>query len=200
MGIARLRGRGYWVLSTVLLTAACGDGGEPAPLQSATDTAAGAENAPAQAVPMVPDACTFFDRDWLERAVGWELRDGDPDDMPPGMYACDFETPPLMYVTREYPDPPLPASVGFSSVTVSTHPSNPEQFEEFRKTLGQAASNAPGIGDAAYFYGFDMLYVRVGNRGFSLRIYTDAQTDEDRARVGNVLQEVAREGARKLRS
>lgn len=188
-----------------LLAAGCGGDRDP---EAAVDTettsdeiaAVAEQNGPqaAEASVEVPDACSFFDRAQLEQTIGWELREGEPEDMPPGSYACDFETPPLMYVTRTYPDPALPQSVGFGSLTVNTHPSKAQNFDEFRQTLGPAAEDVPDIGDGAYFYGFDMLYVRVGNRGFSLRIYTDAQSDEDRARVREVLLTLAREGASRL--
>jgi hypothetical protein len=44
-----------------------------------------------------------------------------------------------------------------------------------------------------------MLYVRVGSRGFSVRLYTDAQAEADRARVRDVMVTLGRMGASKLR-
>ena len=44
-------------------------------------------------------------------------------------------------------------------------------------------TDVPGVGDDAYLNGPDLLFVRVGNRGFSVRIYTDAGTDANRVRV-----------------
>jgi hypothetical protein len=56
-----------------------------------------------------------------------------------------------------------------------------------------------GVGDAAFYNGLDMLYARVGNRGFSVRLYTNAQTEADRARVRDVMMTLGRKGADKLR-
>jgi hypothetical protein len=55
------------------------------------------------------------------------------------------------------------------------------------------------LGDAAFYNGLDMLYVRVGSRGFSVRLYTDAQDEADRARVRDVMMTLGRTGASKLR-
>ena len=140
----------------------------------------------------------FFDPIELEQMLGWELGDGDPESALPGAYACDFDVRPLFYVTRTYENPPLPESVGFDSLVINTYPQNAQEFEEFRELLAEDAEDVSGIGDRAYFYGFDMLYVRVGGKGFSLRIHTDAQTDEDRALVREVMLTLARKGAAKL--
>ena len=145
----------------------------------------------------VPDACTFFTRAELEERLGWELREGEREEQPGGTQ-CDFEMPAGMYITRTFPNPPLPQSVGFSSINVNTHGSTAATFDEFRQQLGADAEEVPGIGDGAYFYGRDMLYVRVGNRGFSLRIYTNASSDADWAKVREVMLDLARLGASRL--
>ncbi len=186
----------FLVPLTALLIAACG-GGDGA--GSATpDAPAPGANTAAAAPTNVPDACTFFSRAELEESVGWELREGDKEDAPPGFSECDFETPTRMSVTRTFPNPPLPEAVGFSSVTVNTHPSDPVKFAEFRRNLGAGAEDVPGVGDGAYFYGRDMLYVRVGNRGFSIRIYSNAGNDADWARVRDVMLKLGRLGASRL--
>jgi hypothetical protein len=46
--------------------------------------------------------------------------------------------------------------------------------------------------------GGDMLYVRVGNLGFSLRIYTNAGNEADWARVREVMLKLGRLGASRL--
>lgn len=148
--------------------------------------------------PTVPNACTFFSHSELESAVGWQLRDGKAKDASPGTFECDFVTPPAAYVTKKFPNPPIPESAGFSSLKVHTHPSDPKRFAEGRKLLGAAAEDVPGIGDAAYFNGPNLLYVRVGNRAFSLRTYTDARSDADKARVRDVTLKLAKLGASKL--
>jgi hypothetical protein len=152
----------------------------------------------AEAALDVPDACAFIDRAQLEEIIGRELREGERKDAPPGLSECDFETPPLLYVTRTFPDPALPESTGFSSIKINTHPANPQNFIEFRQTLGAAAEDVPGIGDGAYFYGPDLLYVRVGTRGFSLRMYASPENDSDRTRTREVMLRLAALGASKL--
>jgi hypothetical protein len=160
--------------------------------------AAVSNHTPPAAVAKVPDACTFFSRAELEEIIGWELREGEPEDVPVGSSSCDFESPPLMYVTRTFSDPALPQSVDFSSLMINTHPSNAAGFEEFRQMLGAGVEDVPGIGDSAYFNGPDLLYVRVGDRGFSIRIYTNASTDADWARIRDVMLTLARLGESRL--
>lgn len=146
----------------------------------------------------MPDACAFFARAELEANVGWELRDGEKEDAPPGFSSCDFAMPPQMSITRTFPNPPLPQSVGFSSLMINTHPSDASRFASARQQLGAAVKEVSGVGDAAYFNGPNQLHVRVGNRGFSLRIYTRASTDADWATVREVMLTLGRLGASKL--
>lgn len=193
------------LITALLMVGGCGDTSDSDPAASgATDTEGTAavpeqDSAPeAATVVEVPDACVLFDRMELERTLGWELYDPDPDDMPPGMYACSFGSPSLFYATRKYPDPALPESIGFSSLTINTHPSTVESFEEFRDLIGEGGEDVPGIGDGAYFYGYDMIYGRVGGKGFSMRIYTAAETDADRALVREMMLTLARNAAAKL--
>jgi hypothetical protein len=141
----------------------------------------------AEAALDVPDACAFIDRAQLEEIIGRELREGERKDAQPGFSECDFETPPLLYVTRTFPDPALPESTGFSSIKINTHPANPQNFSEFRQTLGAAAEDVPGIGDGAYFYGPDLLYVRVGNRGMPQDV-REPENDSDRTRTREVVE------------
>jgi len=178
--------------TALVVSVACGGSG--------TQSAAGekppaaSSSAAADSTVKAPDACAFFSRAELEKTVGWELREGESEDAPPGFSICDFETPPLMHVTRTFPNPAL-QSVGFSSLTINTHPSDPQRFAQFRQTLGAGAEEVPGIGDGAYFNGPDLLYVRVGKLGFSVRIYTNAGTDADRGRVREVMFTLGKMGA-----
>jgi hypothetical protein len=56
-----------------------------------------------------------------------------------------------------------------------------------------------GIGDAAYFSGPAMIFVRVSNRGFSIRLHVNSPTtDAGRARLREVMLSLARAGAAKL--
>src|SRR5687768_5382501 len=92
----------------------------------------GAENrpgkSPAAAAAQTTAACSFFSKSELEQLLGWELRDGKPKDMPPGLAQCDFTTPPQAYVTRRFNNPPLPEAAGFSSVVITTFPTTPQTF------------------------------------------------------------------------
>jgi hypothetical protein len=199
--------RSCLIIPVIALLLVTGCGGDSAP-DPASDAVPGADEGAAvsdqgtapetEAVVEVPDACVLFDRMELEQTLGWELYDPDPDDMPPGLYACSFGSPPLFYATRKYPDPALPESIGFSSLNINTHPSTIESFEEFREMIGEAGEDVPGIGDGAYFYGYDMIYGRVGGKGFSMRIYTAADTDEERALVREMMLTLARKAAAKL--
>ena len=181
-------------VALLLLAARCGGDAE-----TPTPEASAGPDAPPAAAADIPEACGFVARGELEEIVGWELREGEAEDMPPGSYACDFATPPQMYVTRTFPNPPLPQSVGFSSVKIATYPADPETFALNREIVGPQGEELAGLGDAAFYDGFDMLYVRVGNRGFSVRLYTDAQAEADRARVRDVMMTLGRIGASKLR-
>jgi hypothetical protein len=168
-----------------------------------TDGARGAERRPGKSPPAaiasVPDACSFIPKAELERLIGRELRDGASKDMPPGMFQCDFTTPPQMYVKRRFENPPLPDAAGFSSVVITTNPTTPEQFAESRRMMQADAQDVPAIGDGAYLYGQAMIYVRVGNRGFSIRVHVNApSTDAGRSRLREVMLSLAQAGVAKL--
>jgi hypothetical protein len=177
----------------------CGRSGDDQPASNETPAAA-VSNRPTAAAAEVPEACTLFSRAELEEIVGWELREGEADDAPDGISICDFESPPRLYVTRTFPDPALPPSVDFSSLTINTHSADAERFADFRLMLGDQAEDVPGIGDGAYFSGPDLLYVRVGDLGFSARIYTNAGTDADWSRVREVMLQLARLGEARMRA
>jgi hypothetical protein len=146
----------------------------------------------------VPDACTFISRAELEAQVGWELREGRTKDAEPGHSECDFEHPPEAYITRTFPNPPVPRSADFSSIKIHTNPVTAASFAEFRKGIGASGEDVAGIGDGAYFYGINLLYVRVGNKGFSIRMYMDPKNDADRAAIKNSMLSLARLGVSKL--
>jgi hypothetical protein len=144
------------------------------------------------------NACTLIPKSDLERLIGRELRDGKQSDMPPGLSQCDFTTPPQIYVTRRFTNPPLPEAAGFSSVTITTMPTSPSTFAESRRLMADG-EDVRGIGDAAYFSGPAMIFVRVGNRGFSIRLHVNLPSSESgRARLSEVMLSLARAGATKL--
>jgi hypothetical protein len=159
----------------------------------------GTEQRPVAAAASVPDACTFIPKAELEALLGWELREGKRRDMSPGLSQCDFESPPQMYVTRRFDNPPLPEAAGFSSVTMTTNPSSPKTFAESRRIMQADAEDVPGIGDAAYFNGPAMIYVRLANRGFSIRLHVNApSTPAGQERLREVMLNLARAAAAKL--
>jgi hypothetical protein len=156
------------------------------------------ERSAVAAAASVPDACTFIPKEELERLIGRELRDGKRKDMPPGLFQCDFTTPPQMYVKRRFNNPPLPDAAGFSSVVITTNPTTPGTFAESRRTM-QPNEDVPGIGDGAFLYGPAMIYVRVGNRGFSIRLHVNApSTDAGRTRLREVMLSLARAGVARM--
>lgn len=199
----REEARRAWVpisFAVLFMSAGCSGGKAEKPVVSETSATTSSTLTPASTAP-VPDACTLFSRLELEPFVGWELGEGSPREAGPGSFNCDFKSP--RYTKHELPNPPLPKSVGFSSITINTHSADPKGFEDFRKDLGASAKDAPGIGDGAYFYGSDMLYVRVGNRGLSVRVYTDTETDElsdaDKALVHDAMMKIGKAGASKMK-
>jgi hypothetical protein len=178
----------------LLLLAGSANGAETRP-----ESSSGTSKRPVAAAASVPDACTFIPKAELERLVGRELRDGKQRTMPPGLFQCDFETPPQMYVTRRFDNPPLPEAPGFSSVTITTNPTSPNTFAESRRLMQADAEDVPGIGDGAYLNGPAMIYVRVGNRGFSIRLHVNTpSTAAGRTRLREVMLSLARAGVAKL--
>jgi hypothetical protein len=150
--------------------------------------------------PEVQDACTFIPRSDLEKLVGHELREGKAKDASPGLSQCGFEAPPDAYVTRRFENPPLPAAANFGSLTVTTFPTTVATFAQSRKTMQANATDIPGIGDSAFLNGPAMIFVRVGARGFSIRVYVDTPaTDAGQARLREVMLSLARAGVTKLK-
>jgi hypothetical protein len=188
-------------MSVFLVSAGCsGSKGDSAPeVAAAGESSTANDAAPADLSSVkVPDACSFIPREELEAAVGCQLRDGVVKDAPPGFYKCDFTMPPGMSTTKTFPNPPLPESANFGSLIVNTNPVTEANFAESRRLIGPAGEDVQGIGDAAYFYGPALIYVRVGNRGFSIRVYADPKTDSDKAKLREVMLSLARLGVTKL--
>ena len=179
----------------VATIALCSCGGqESAPTTNAAETnVAVAASASAE----IPDACTFFSKAELEKAVGQELRDGEPQSAQDGS-TCRFRKQLGINATKTFPDPALPASLGFTSMTISTSPHDPEAVAEIRELDPEAFENVPGVGDDSYFLGPNLLHVNVGRRGFSVRIDPDATSAEDRAKVRDVILALGRTGAARL--
>lgn len=163
---------------------------------------AGSANAPAEpregtvASADVPNACTFIPKAELEAAIGWELREGEPQSVPDGS-SCEFRKQLGSRATKTFPNPAIPSAVGFTSLTISISSVDPEAVAEVRRLAPAEFEDVPGLGDAAYFLGPD-LHVRVRNRGFGLRINPDAQSPDDQAKVRRVLLALGRTGTARL--
>jgi hypothetical protein len=148
----------------------------------------------------IPDACAFIPKAELEKLVGHELRDGVKKDAAPPMSQCSFTTPPGASVTRRFENPALPAAAGFDSLTVTTFATTVATFAESRKTMGAGSPEIPGVGDGAFLSGPAMIFVRVGTRGFSIRLYVNAPTtDAGRAQLQTVMLSLARAGVARLK-
>ena len=103
----------------------------------------------------VPEACSLFTREEIAEAVGRTIQEElEPEALPDGASSCTYRTP-------------------ASRIVIVTNPSNPDDFAEFIELFVPDAEEIPDIGDAAYFNGPDLLYVRVGDRAFSVRINED---------------------------
>ena len=189
--------RSFLGVSLGLLLLLSASGGSAAENPARKNPSAASERLPAGSA--VPDACAFIPKAELESLIGRELRDGKRRDMSPGLFQCDFETPPQMYVKRRFANPPLPEAAGFSSVTITTNPSSPATFAESRRVMQASAEDVSGIGDGAFFNGPAMIYVRVGIRGFSIRLHVNPPaTEAGQKRLREVMLSLARAGAAKL--
>lgn len=164
--------------AAVLLTACGGDKGVQASSDSDNSSDVGSGEASIDAADQeIPDACTFLRRDEVSAAIGRDLQEGEPQSTVDGASECRFETALGLKASTEYDDSVIPETA-LGSVTVNTHPSDPEEFDAFQESLGPEAEIAAGVGDDAYFWGNDLIYVRVANRGFSIRITADETEDQ----------------------
>ena len=183
------------VCAAAFAIAGCGGGNEAASNTAAT---VGAGPDSATAAVEVPDACTFFAKAELEAAIGSELKDGERQSVPSPESQCEFERQLGSRATKTFANPAIPASVGFTGVTVSTSPADPEAVAQVRELDPAAFEGVPGLGDDAYYLGPSLLHVRVGGRSFSLRINPEASSPEDQARVREVMLSLAQAGASRL--
>ena len=183
-------------VASLLFLPGAGSGAEKRPGKAsgtATQKSTGAATA------SVPDACSFIPKLELERLIGWELRDGKRKDMSPGLSQCDFATPPQAYVTRRYENPVLPEAAGFSSVVITTFPTTPETFSENRRVMPGGVRDIPNLADDAFTYGPAMIYVRAGNRGFSIRVHVnEPKTEPGKVILFDLLVGLARTGIARL--
>lgn len=185
------------LMVAAILLVGCGSGGQPGSNEAAVGSG---ETLPTAATTKVPDACTFIPKSELEGLVGRELRDGDRNDMPAGFSQCDFETQPQSATTRTFEHPPLPEAAGFSSVTITTHPTTPGTFAQSRQAIGNSAESVSRIGDEAYFEGPAVIHVRAGDRGLGMRLHvSEPKTEAGRQTLRAVMLSLAKAGAERLR-
>lgn len=190
-----------WPILTASLFALAGCGGGDAGGNSESAAPAAAEEATATATAAAEplDACTFISKAELETAIGAELKEGEPQSVPSAAESqCRFKRQLGIRATRSFPNPAIPASVGFTGITISTSPADPAAVAEIRALDPGAFEDVPGLGDQAYYLGPNLLHVRVGNRGFSIRIEPQAQSPDDQAKVREVMLGLARTGASRL--
>jgi hypothetical protein len=179
------------------LAAGCGDSASDGNSGVAATGAQGSSSEESRAAVEVPDACTFFAKADLESAVGWELREAEPENVPDGS-VCNFDIQRGIDTTRTFPNPALPRSIGFSSVVIGISAADPEAVAEIRQLDPAAFEDVAGLGDDAYYLGPNLLHVRVGDRSFSVRINSDASSEADVAKVRAVILALARSGVSKL--
>jgi hypothetical protein len=170
--------RARWLVLVVALSiTACGGDSMSGDTEHGAGTEAGAAPEDASggaAATDVPEACAFLTRDEIAEIIDKDVGEGEPEQQPGGAFGCRYRTP-------------------TSNVMVSTHRSDPAEFDEFRNMIGQEAEVVDGIGDSAYFWGPNLMYVRVGNLGFSLRI-----NEELGDRLRPAMLALAEQGAAKL--
>lgn len=186
------------IAALALLGAACGggdgDGDETAARDDGATSPTEADSGSSEAAGDVPDACSLFDVEEISAAIGREVGPGEPETTPDDASSCRFETLTGISTSSTYDDPVIP-EIALGSVTISTARSTAEEFDEFEELLGAEAEAEAGIGDDAYFWGGNILYVRVADHGLTVRIEAD---DADGAAVRAAVLRLAELGASKL--
>ena len=188
------------IAALALLGAACGGGDDTAASGSDRTTATEADGGSEtdddtnEAGGDVPDACSLFDVEEISAAIGREVGPGEPENTPDDASSCRFETLVGLSTSTTYDDPAIAESF-LGSVTVSTARSSAEEFDELEEMLGDEAEAETGIGDDAYFWGENILYVRVGGRGLTVRIEAD---EADGAAVRAAVVQLGELGASRL--
>lgn len=99
------------------------------------------------------EACTLLSTEEVSQILGQRVRKPLPDTAQAGT-SCRFPA-----VTE--------------TVNISLWPTNASEFQEFRKTLaenGARLEDAASIGDSAYFWEDNRIYVRVGDQGLTVTL------------------------------
>lgn len=125
------------------------------------------------------DACTLLSVDELAKIIGQRVRKPRPDTAEKGT-ACGFGT-------------------ATDSVSIALWPTNAKDFAEFRKLLaenGAKIEDASGLGDAAYFWEDDRVYVRLGDQGLTVTL--GGGDDSFDAKRREIVMAIAKAGIAKL--
>jgi hypothetical protein len=185
------------LLALAVLTSLAGCGSPDQSTGAASETGATPAKGAAFSAE-IPDACTFFTKAELETALGHELREGEPQSAQDGSI-CRFRKQLGSKATKTFPNPALPASLGFTSLTIGTSPHDPESVAEIRGLDPGAFEAVPGLGSDSYFLGPNLLHVNVGKRGFSVRVEPEAGSADIQAKVREVMLALGRTGAPRLK-
>ncbi len=114
----------------------------------------GMENQLVDGRPEIPDACTLLTPDVTMAAIGSSVGLGGRVATVGEGIECEYRG-----ATR--------------TLTIRTFESDPQRFHEDRALIGAEVERVSGVGDEAYFWGPQVIYVRVGLVGFSLRVDND---------------------------
>lgn len=188
------------ITALALLGGACGGGDSDEPAAPDQDAASPTEaddragETGGETGGDVPDACGLLDVEEISATIGREVGPGEPETTADVGSSCRFEILTGMSTSTTYDDPVIPET-SLGSVTISTAPSGTEEFDEFEELVGDEAEAVSGIGDDAHFWGQNVLYVRVADRGLTVRIEADGADD---AAVRAAVLELAELGASKL--
>jgi hypothetical protein len=77
---------------------------------------------------------------------------------------------------------------------------SPDDFEEFRQMLGVEATPAEGLGDSAYFWRDNRIYVRVKSRALTITVGQDQSNPVPTDRLRSALLTLGTIGAARLRA
>ena len=192
------------ITALALLGVACGGGesGEPEARDAGATSPTEAEHGPSdgsddvsdEVSSEIPDACILLDVDEISAVIGREVAPGQPETTPEDASSCRFETLTGTATSVTYEDPAI-LETALGSVTISTAPSGVEEFDELEALVGEEAEVVSGVGDDAYFWGENIIYVRVADWGLTVRIEAD---EADTTAVRGAVLRLAELGASKL--
>lgn len=170
--------RSYAIVAVViagLCGHGCGNASSPAEDRAAPPASQEAREARG---PIDVDACQFLDANEIASATGTSNLKAEPEEQPAGASGCRYR------------------SMAGTAASVNVHNSDAKEFDEFRELIGAEAETVTDLGDAAYLWNPNRIYVRVGSRGFSVTVQQDMSGEKQR----EALLALARSGAEKMRA